>query len=155
MHAHVNRLKKARRELALGGVEPTIDQLAAELDLTTDRVRELDRWDLSPVSLDAPLAEEAEALMADVLMDESALTPEQTAVLADQVAVLDRLLGQLDPRSAEVLRARYGLTDEASLKELARRLGVTPRDVEEIETTALRRLRVLAQAADLGPSLAA
>jgi DNA-directed RNA polymerase sigma subunit (sigma70/sigma32) len=76
-------------------------------------------------------------------------------VLADQVRLLNELLGQLDPRAAEVLRARYGLGRERSLRQLAARFGIAPRDVEEIESAALRRMRDLAVRNDLGPVLAA
>ena len=151
VHTDVNRLRKARRELVLlTGSEPTDEELAAELDLPVERIGELDRWDRTPASLDAVVGEDEETSLGDLLADEDAPSPEDTAMAGAQLEIIDGMLDRLEPREAVVLRARYGLEDgtEHSRREIATRLGVSAERVRQMELAALRRMREMAQRLD-------
>jgi RNA polymerase sigma factor (sigma-70 family) len=151
VHTDVNRLRKARRELVLlTGAEPTDDELAAELDLPVERIGELDRWDRTPASLDAVVGEDEETSLGDLLADEAAPSPEDAAMDAAQLEIIDGMLDRLEPREAVVLRARYGLEDgtEHSRREIAARLGVSAERVRQMELAALRRMREMVQRLD-------
>jgi RNA polymerase sigma factor (sigma-70 family) len=151
VHTDVNRLRKARRELVLlTGSEPTDEELAAELDLPVERIGELDRWDRTPASLDAVVGEDEETSLGDLLADETAPSPEDAAMDAAQLEIIDGMLDRLEPREAVVLRARYGLEDgtEHSRREIAARLGVSAERVRQMELAALRRMREMVQRLD-------
>jgi RNA polymerase sigma factor (sigma-70 family) len=151
VHTDVNRLRKARRELVLlTGSEPSDEELAAELDLPVERIGELDRWDRTPASLDAVVGEDEETSLGDLLADEDAQSPEDAAMDAAQLEIIDGMLDRLEPREAVVLRARYGLEDgtEHSRREIATRLGVSAERVRQMELAALRRMREMAQLLD-------
>jgi RNA polymerase sigma factor (sigma-70 family) len=151
VHTDVNRLRKARRELVLlTGSEPTDQELAAELDLPVERIGELDRWDRTPASLDALVGEDEETSLGDLLADEDAPSPEDAAMDAAQLEIIDGMLDRLEPREAVVLRARYGLEDgtEHSRREIATRLGISAERVRQMELAALRRMREMAQRLD-------
>ena len=151
VHTDVNRLRKARRELVLlTGSEPTDEELAAELDLPVERIGELDRWDRTPASLDAVVGEDEETSLGDLLADEDAPSPEDAAMDAAQLEIIDGMLDRLEPREAVVLRARYGLEDgtEHSRREIATRLGVSAERVRQMELAALRRMREMVQRLD-------
>jgi RNA polymerase sigma factor (sigma-70 family) len=151
VHTDVNRLRKARRELVLlTGAEPTDEELAAELDLPVERIGELDRWDRTPASLDAVVGEDEETSLGDLLADEDAPSPEDAAMDAAQLEIIDGMLDRLEPREAVVLRARYGLEDgtEHSRREIATRLGVSAERVRQMELAALRRMREMVQRLD-------
>jgi RNA polymerase sigma factor (sigma-70 family) len=151
VHTDVNRLRKARRELVLlTGSEPTDQELAAELDLPVERIGELDRWDRTPASLDAVVGEDEETSLGDLLADEDAPSPEDAAMDAAQLEIIDGMLDRLEPREAVVLRARYGLEDgtEHSRREIATRLGVSAERVRQMELAALRRMREMVQRLD-------
>jgi RNA polymerase sigma factor (sigma-70 family) len=151
VHTDVNRLRKARRELVLlTGSEPTDEELAAELDLPVERIGELDRWDRTPASLDAVVGEDEETSLGDLLADEDAPSPEDAAMDAAQLEIIDGMLDRLEPREAVVLRARYGLEDgtEHSRREIATRLGISAERVRQMELAALRRMREMVQRLD-------
>jgi RNA polymerase sigma factor (sigma-70 family) len=147
IHTDVNRLRKARRELVLlTGIEPSGEELAAELDLPVERIGELDRWSRTPASLDAVVGDDEETSLGDLLPDESTPGPEEIVMAEDRVRIVDDLLERLEPREAIVLRARYGLEDgtEHSRREIADRLGVSAERIRQMELTALRRMREIA-----------
>jgi RNA polymerase sigma factor (sigma-70 family) len=128
VHTDVNRLRKARRELVLlTGAEPTDEELAAELDLPVERIGELDRWDRTPASLDAVVGEDEETSLGDLLADEDAPSPEDAAMDAAQLEIIDGMLDRLEPREAVVLRAER---------------------VRQMELAALRRMREMVQRLD-------
>ena len=151
VHTDVNRLRKARRELVLAtGVEPTDEDLAADLDLPVERISELDRWDRTPASLDAVVGEDEETSLGDLLADENAPSPEDEAMASARLEIIDDMLERLEPREAVVLRARFGLEDgtEHSRREIAVRLGVSAERIRQMELAALRHMREMAQRLD-------
>jgi RNA polymerase sigma factor (sigma-70 family) len=96
------------------------------------------------------VGEDEETSLGDLLADEDAPSPEDAAMDAAQLEIIDGMLDRLEPREAVVLRARYGLEDgtEHSRREIAMRLGVSAERVRQMELAALRRMREMAQRLD-------
>jgi RNA polymerase primary sigma factor len=142
----VRRLLRARRQLAQKlNREPTQAELAKETQLTEERVRELLELVESPVSLETPVGD-GESLYGDLIEDVHALAPhEQTADQA-RTKELAGALDQLNPRMRRVLALRFGLDGglPRTLEEVGTQLGITRERVRQLETRALRELRVAA-----------
>jgi len=142
----VRRLLRARRQLAQKlNREPTLAELAKETQQTEDRVRELLELIEIPVSLETPVGD-GESLYGDLIEDVHALAPhEQTAEQA-RTKELARALEQLNPRMRRVLSLRFGLDGELprTLEEVGTQLGITRERVRQLETRALRELRLAA-----------
>jgi RNA polymerase primary sigma factor len=142
----VRRLLRARRQLAQKlNREPTQAELAKETQQTEERVRELLELVESPVSLETPVGD-GESLYGDLIEDVHALAPhEQTAEQA-RTRELAGALDQLNPRMRRVLALRFGLDGEVpqTLEEVGTQLGITRERVRQLETRALRELRLAA-----------
>jgi len=142
----VRRLLRARRQLAQKlNREPTLAELAHETQQTEERVRELLELVESPVSLETPVGD-GESLYGDLIEDVHALAPhEQTAEQA-RARELAGALKDLNPRMRRVLTLRFGLDGEPpqTLEEVGAQLGITRERVRQLETRALRELRVAA-----------
>jgi RNA polymerase primary sigma factor len=142
----VRRLLRARRQLAQKlNREPTLAELAHETQQTEDRVRELLELVESPVSLETPVGD-GESLYGDLIEDVHALAPhEQTAEQARARELAGALMG-LNPRMRRVLTLRFGLDGEPpqTLEEVGAQLGITRERVRQLETRALRELRLAA-----------
>jgi len=142
----VRRLLRARRQLAQKlNREPTQAELAKETQQTEERVRELLELVENPVSLETPVGD-GESLYGDLIEDVHALAPhEQTAEQA-RTKELAGALDQLNPRMRRVLALRFGLDGEVprTLEEVGTQLGITRERVRQLETRALRELRIAA-----------
>jgi RNA polymerase primary sigma factor len=142
----VRRLLRARRQLAQKlNREPSLPELARETQLTEERVRELLELVENPVSLETPVGD-GESLYWDLIEDVHALAPhEQTAEQA-RGRELAGALKQLNPRMRRVLTLRFGLDGEPpqTLEEVGVQLGITRERVRQLETRALRELRLAA-----------
>jgi len=142
----VRRLLRARRQLAQKfNREPTLPELAKETQQTEERVRELLELIEIPVSLETPVGD-GESLYGDLIEDVHALAPhEQTAEQA-RTKELAGALEQLNPRMRRVLSLRFGLDGELprTLEEVGSQLGITRERVRQLETRALRELRLAA-----------
>jgi len=142
----VRRLLRARRQLAQKlNREPSLGELARETQLSEERVRELLELVENPVSLETPVGD-GESLYGDLIADVQTLQPhEQTAELA-RTKELALALEQLNPRMQRVLTLRFGLDGEPpqTLEEVGRELGITRERVRQLETRALRELRLAA-----------
>ena len=125
------------------GRHPTTTEIARRTGLAPKRIRELRRYTLSVVSLDAPVGGYSDRRLADSIADTSRLTPAEELSWSLLSNDLRNALTVLPPRSREVLELRYGLRDgrEHSLAEIATRLGVSSERVRQIETSALSTLR--------------
>jgi RNA polymerase primary sigma factor len=133
-----------QRELAQQlGREPLFSELAKELDLPPDRVAEILRMGLDPVSLSAPVGEEEDSSLGDFIEDEGADQPMQAAVRSLLNAYIGELLDELGPREREVIEMRYGLKDgqPRTLEEVGKAFNVTRERIRQIETRTLARLR--------------
>ncbi len=140
----INRLVKASRELLQElGREPTLEDVAAEIDMPMERVAEIKRIAPKPLSLEAPVGEENDSHLGDFVPDEEDETPVDVASNMALREQLDRLLGQLTEREREVLKLRFGLEDgyPRTLEEVGHIFEVTRERIRQIEAKALNKLR--------------
>jgi RNA polymerase primary sigma factor len=140
----INRLIRiSRRLLQELGREPTSEEIALEMQITPEKVREIIKVSQEPVSLETPIGEEEDSHLGDFIEDHSALAPAEAAshqLLKEQVEVV---LGGLSERERKVLQLRFGLDDGRSrtLEEVGREFKVTRERIRQIEAKALRKLR--------------
>lgn len=140
----INKLVRIQRQLLQDlGRDPVPEEIGAEMDLPTDRVREILKVAQEPVSLETPIGEEDDSLLGDFIEDEAALSPEtftSSSLLKEQ---LEDVLDTLTDREEHVLRLRFGLDDGniRTLEQVGQVFGVTRERIRQIEAKALRRLR--------------
>lgn len=140
----INKVKKISSQLLhQNGHEPTADEIALELDMSVDKVREIMRVAQEPVSLETPIGEEEDSHLGDFIPDDDAPAPADAAshtLLREQ---LMEVLDTLTPREEKVLRLRFGLEDGRSrtLEEVGKEFNVTRERIRQIEAKALRKLR--------------
>jgi RNA polymerase primary sigma factor len=140
----INKVKKVSSQLLhTNGHEPTAEEIAAELDMPVDKVREIMRVAQEPVSLETPIGEEEDSHLGDFIPDDDAPAPQDAAshtLLKEQLA---DVLDTLTPREEKVLRLRFGLEDGRSrtLEEVGKEFNVTRERIRQIEAKALRKLR--------------
>ncbi|HJN18952.1 MAG TPA: RNA polymerase sigma factor RpoD, partial [Armatimonadota bacterium] len=140
----INRLVKTSRQLLQQlGREPTLEEVAADMDMPLERVSEIKRIAPEPLSLEAPVGEEENSHLGDFVPDDEVRSPVDAAsnlVLREQ---LENLLGQLNPREREVLKLRFGLDDgyPRTLEEVGQQFSVTRERIRQIEAKALKKLR--------------
>ena len=140
----INQVSAARRNLERKlGREPEVVEIADELGLTLQVVTDLLRLAREHVSLDAPVEEDGDTALGDLLARDTAPGPDEVVLDAEDRARLDHLLGGLDERSADVVRRRYGLLDgrPAKLADIANVWGITAERVRQIERQAIAKLR--------------
>lgn len=123
--------------------DPTIDELAETLGVTTEKVENMIQVAKRPISLQTPVGEEEDEVLGDFIEDQDAPPPDETATYNLLRKHLEEILDRLPPREARILQLRYGLLDGQvlTLNEVGRRMGVTRERVRQIEAQALRRLR--------------
>src|SRR6185437_7384155 len=140
----VMRIRRTTRQLYQDfGHEPTAHEIAAALDVTTERVRELTVWAEKIYSLDAPMSEDEENSIGDIVPDENTPSPSD-AIERDMLRQdVRRVLDGLNPRERQVIELRFGLVDDHdyTLEEVGKRLKVTRERVRQIEERAIRKLR--------------
>ena len=140
----INKVKKVQSQLLhQNGHEPTPDEIADEIDMPVDKVREIMRVAQEPVSLETPIGEEEDSHLGDFIPDNDAPAPADAAshtMLREQLA---DVLATLTPREAKVLKLRFGLEDGRSrtLEEVGKEFNVTRERIRQIEAKALRKLR--------------
>ena len=140
----VNKLVRVgRRFVQEYGREPSIEDLASLLELTTDRIRQISKMMQVPMSLETPVGFEGEGRLGDFIEDVTAPAPHEAA--SDQLLKdnIDNVLGTLTEREARILQLRFGLHDgrDRTLEEVGREFGVTRERIRQIEANALRKLR--------------
>lgn len=143
----VNQVSAARRNLERQlGREPDVTEIAAELAIEPDRVVELIRYSRDHVSLDAPVDEDGDTSLGDLIARENAPGPDEAVLDGQDSGVLEGMLKNLDERSADVVRRRYGLLDgrQAKLADIGAVWGITAERVRQIERNALAALRTTA-----------
>lgn len=140
----INKVKKVSSQLLhINGHEPSAEEIAEELDMPVDRVRDIMRVAQEPVSLETPIGEEEDSHLGDFIPDDDAPAPADAAshtMLKEQLA---EVLSTLTPREEKVLILRFGLDDGRSrtLEEVGREFRVTRERIRQIEAKALRKLR--------------
>lgn len=140
----INQVSAARRDLERRlGREPEVVEIADQLDLEEERVVELLRLAREHVSLDAPVEEDGDTALGDLLARDTSPGPDEMVLDAEERGRLDAMLERLDERSADVVRRRYGLMDgrQAKLADIARVWGITAERVRQIERQAIAKLR--------------
>lgn len=145
MSDDINRLRRATEKLRAEKCgEPTVDELAQEMGVSPEKVRECQRFAAQePGSLDTPIGKDEDSVIGDFVSDDESPAPEEAAERVHMSEEIDRALSCLTPRQAEVIRLRYGFEDGVcyTLEQVGERFGVTRERVRQIESTALRRLR--------------
>ena len=140
----INKVKKVSNQLLhKNGREPSVEEIAAELAMPVDKVREVMRVAQEPVSLETPIGEEEDSHLGDFIADDDTPAPADAAshtLLREQ---LSDVLSTLTPREEKVLRLRFGLEDGRSrtLEEVGKEFNVTRERIRQIEAKALRKLR--------------
>lgn len=140
----INKVKKVSSQLLhQNGHEPSADDIAAELDMPVDKVREIMRVAQEPVSLETPIGEEEDSHLGDFIPDDDAPAPQDAASHTLLKEQLSDVLSTLTSREENVLRLRFGLEDGRSrtLEEVGREFNVTRERIRQIEAKALRKLR--------------
>ena len=140
----INKLARIQRQLTLElNREPLEEELASKMNISVEKIREIYKISLDPVSLETPIGEEDDSHLGDFIKDESNMSPEEYAtneILKDEIG--DVLL-TLTEREEKVIKLRFGLEDGKSrtLEEVGQMFGVTRERIRQIEAKALRKLR--------------
>ena len=140
----INKLARVRRQLQQDlGREPTDEEIGKELEISAERVREIEQIAQNPVSLETPIGEEDDSNLGDFVPDAEAISPAEAAALTMLRIEVDLILDTLLPRERRVLQLRFGLLEgpERTLEEVGKRFGVTRERIRQIEAKALRKLR--------------
>ncbi len=140
----INKVKKTNSQLLhKNGRDPTAEEIAAELDMSVEKVREILRVSQEPVSLETPIGEEEDSHLGDFIPDDDALAPADAASMLLLKEQLNEVLKTLTMREAKVLALRFGLEDghPRTLEEVGSEFGVTRERIRQIEAKALRKLR--------------
>jgi RNA polymerase sigma factor (sigma-70 family) len=140
----VNQVGAVRRTLERRiGRDPELDEIAAEMDIDQERVMDLMRYGRDHISLDAPVEEGGDTALGDLIAREPMPGPDEVFLDAEEHQRLEALLDQLDERSADVVRRRYGLVDgrQAKLADIGAHWGITAERVRQIERHAIAKLR--------------
>ncbi|MDH6364948.1 RNA polymerase primary sigma factor [Enterococcus sp. PF1-24] len=140
----INKLIRIQRQLLQDlGREPTPEEIGAEMDLPTEKVREILKIAQEPVSLETPIGEEDDSHLGDFIEDQEATSPAEHAAYELLKEQLEEVLDTLTDREENVLRLRFGLDDgrTRTLEEVGKVFGVTRERIRQIEAKALRKLR--------------
>ena len=140
----INKVKKTNSQLLhKNGRDPTAEEIAEELEMPVEKVREIMRVAQEPVSLETPIGEEEDSHLGDFIPDDDAPAPADAASMLLLKEQLNEVLKTLTPREAKVLALRFGLEDghPHTLEEVGSEFGVTRERIRQIEAKALRKLR--------------
>ncbi len=140
----INRLIRVSRQLLQElGREPTPEEIAEEMDMSVERVREILKISQEPVSLETPIGEEEDSHLGDFIQDDNVPVPADAAAFTLLKEQLVEVLGTLTEREQKVLRLRFGLDDgrARTLEEVGKEFNVTRERIRQIEAKALRKLR--------------
>ena len=148
----LNKVVHIERQLVQRlGREPQPEEIALELEITTEEVREILRMAQLPVSLEKPIGEEEESELGDFVQDEQAESPFDTASVQLRREDIEKALDSLPDRERKVIELRFGLTgaQPCTLEEVGRAFGVTRERIRQIENNTLKRLETLPEAQGL------
>ncbi len=140
----INKLVRvSRRLLQELGREPIDEEIAEEMGVVPEKVREILKVSQDPVSLETPIGEEEDSHLGDFVEDKEATAPSDAASLTMLRSEVEDILDTLTPRERRVLQLRFGLIDghQRTLEEVGKRFGVTRERIRQIEAKALRKLR--------------
>ena len=140
----MNKVMRIQRQLLQElGREPTVDEIAEKVELTPDRVREIQRLGQEPVSLETPVGDDDDSFLGDFVEDLNATAPATAAARALLTEAIEEALEELNDRERQVVRLRFGLADGQvrTLEEVGREFGVTRERIRQIESKTLAKLR--------------
>lgn len=140
----INKLVRISRQLLQElGTDPTPEQIGEIMDLSPERVREIQKVAQEPVSLETPIGEEEDSHLGDFIEDADSPAPDEAAAYILLQEHIESVLKTLSPREEKVLRLRFGLDDSRprTLEEVGQEFGVTRERIRQIEAKALRKLR--------------
>ena len=140
----INKLVRIQRQLLQElGREPTPEEIAEEMGLTPERVREIQKISQEPVSLETPIGEEEDSQLGDFIEDDAAVVPPDAASFSMLQEQLSKVLDGLAERERKVISLRFGLEDghPRTLEEVGREFGVTRERIRQIESKTLAKLR--------------
>jgi len=140
----INKLIRTSRHLLQQlGREPTPEEIAGEMEISIEKVMEIQKIAQDPVSLETPIGEEDDSHLGDFIQDEDSPAPQDSAAYTLLKEQLEEVMNTLTPREAKVLRLRFGLEDgrARTLEEVGREFMVTRERIRQIEAKALRKLR--------------
>ncbi len=140
----MNKVMRVQRQLLQElSREPTVDEIAAKVELTPDRVREIQRLGQEPVSLETPVGDDDDSFLGDFVEDPNATAPATAAARALLTEAIEEALEELNDRERQVVRLRFGLDDGQvrTLEEVGREFGVTRERIRQIESKTLAKLR--------------
>ena len=140
----INKLVRIQRQLLQSlGREPTPEEIAEEMGLTPERVREIQKISQEPVSLETPIGEEEDSQLGDFIEDDAAIVPPDAASFSMLQEQLSKTLEGLAERERKVISLRFGLEDghPRTLEEVGREFGVTRERIRQIESKTLAKLR--------------
>ena len=141
----INRINKIiRKGIQENGKEPNVDEIAKEVGLPVDKVKQVIKITKEPVSLEAPIGSDEDGKFGDFVPDDKAPTPVDNIMKEDLQNQIDQILAQLNEREQAVVRMRFGLMDDASdrtLEEIGKELSVTRERVRQIESSAIKKLK--------------
>ena len=140
----INKLKKTNSKLSQDlGRKPTEQELSAAMDITINKVQEIQQADREPVSMETPLNRDDETYIGDLIEDDESDRPEATTAEELMRQDLGRMLSQLTPRERDIMHLRYGLEDgrQRTLEEVGKLFNITRERVRQIEHKAFRKLR--------------
>lgn len=144
MIERINKVLRVQKELTQKlGYEPTPEEIAKEMNLTPERVREILKYAQEPDSLDRTVGEEEDTLLGDFVTDENIVLPENYALTEEMKENLRSVLSELKEREQKVLSLRFGLDDgiARTLEEVGKEFSLTRERIRQIEAKALRKLR--------------
>ena len=150
----INKLTRTSRAMVQElGREPTVAEIAEQMDMEPSHVREIMKIALEPISLETPIGEEADSSLGDFIEDASAVSPLDTLLLKNLSEQTAAVLQTLSPREELVLRMRFGVGDgaESTLEDVGRSFNVTRERIRQIEAKALRKLRHPSRSQQLRP----
>lgn len=140
----INKLVRIERQLIQElGRDPTNEEIAKEMGIEVEKVREVRKIAQEPVSLETPIGEEEDGHLGDFIEDETAIAPDEAANFTMLREQLNEILGTLNDRERKVLELRFGLTDGTprTLEEVGKEFNVTRERIRQIEAKALRKLK--------------
>ncbi len=140
----INKLLRIQRQLLQDlGREPTTEEIGLQMELTSEKVREIQKISQEPVSLETPIGEEEDSHLGDFIEDSEAVVPLERASFRLLQEQLESVLHTLSGREKDVIRLRFGLVDgqPRTLEEVGRKFGVTRERIRQIESKTLSKLR--------------
>jgi RNA polymerase primary sigma factor len=154
MNELINKLAKTSQSLLKTlGRKPTLEEIAARMEISVSKVRKILRTARQAISLETPVGDEEGAHLGDFIEDRGATSPVQETIDLKLREQMDKVLHKLAPREEEVVRMRFGFGDgrERTLEEVGQRFSVTRERIRQIEAKALRKLRHPSRRAELEP----